>query len=280
MLKKIMLSGSLAALFAGSLIASEFSKAQAQVKARYPKEFAQIQTLAATDMAAAQKKLFELAGKANIRLPDSSSQTGRFQRGGRNMDFRGGRQGRFGRQGRGGMGMGMMRMGQFNLLKRFVAESQIRSKFASEYAAADKQLLEAVTKIEELAKKAKVTLPLSTELQIRKLRAKAPKEFAALEEQSTSDPRRIFGSLRTLADQHKIPLFEQNGNSRGQMRTPAGPPPGTKRENPNALLRRLRKKYPQEMKEIMALRDSDPRAFARKIRELDAREKRERHRGK
>ena len=264
---KQIAAGSFALLVSVTAGASEFSDAQAKVKAKYPKEFAEIQTLAASDMAAAQKKLLELARKGNISMPAGSSERSRWSgRGGRQggMNSRGGRGGM-------GMGMGMMRFGQFNLLKRYTAESQIKSKFAAEYAAADRQLLEAVNKIEELARKAKVTLPLSTELQIRKLRAKAPEEFARLEENASKDPRSTFGALRELSEKHQIPLYEvrQGGRRDGRTEGAVPPPPAPRRESPNALLRRLRRQYPAEMKEIMALRESDPKEFARKIRELD-----------
>ena len=259
------------------LFASEYSDAQAKVKAKYPKEFAEIQQLAATDMAAAQKKLQELAAKGNIRLPRESSNSGRnsfsgrsgqFSRGqfGRGQFGRGGMNGRFGRGGMGGRGM------QFNMLQRYIAEKQIAGKFPAEYAAADKEFLAAVAKLDALAAKAKVTLPLSTEIQLRKLRAKAPEEFAKLEELSTSDPRAVFGKLRELSEKHQIPIWEsrdrrQDNNPRT---SPPAPAPAT-RKSPQQIMRDLNKAYPEEMKKIMALREENPRLFARKIRELNNR---------
>ena len=268
------LSVGILALAAGIAGASEFSDAQAKVKEKYPKEFAEIQTLAATDMAAAQKKLYELAEKGKISLPRESSS--------RSRDFSGRERGQFGGQGRGGFGGRggrgggmMMGMGQFNLLRRYIAESQIRNKFAEEYAAADKEFLAAIEKIETLAQKAKVTLPLSTEIQIRKLRAKAPEEFAKLEELSSSDPREVFGKLRVLSETHKIPLWEARENSpRGGNRAPEAPQTSV-RENPQQIMRKLQKRYPKEMKKLMALREEDPREFARKLQELNRRYQKE-----
>jgi hypothetical protein len=258
--------------------AGEFSEAQAKVKEKYPKEFAEIQKLAATDMAAAQKKLYELAAKGKILLPREFSShnrdfggRGRGQFGGRDSCGRGGFGGRGGRSGRGGM----MGMGQFNLLRRYIAESQIKSKFAEEYAAADKEFLAAIEKIETLAQKAKVTLPLSTEIQIRKLRAKAPEEFAKLEELSSSNPREVFGKLRELSETHKIPLWEMREHSpRGGNRAPEAPQASV-RENPRQLMRKLQQRYPEEMKKLMALRDEDPREFARQLQELNRRYQKE-----
>ena len=199
------------ALLCSAVWSSEFSEAQAKVREKYPEEFAAIQKLAATDIAEAQKKLVELAKKGNIRVPSRRSSRRSFQEGPgmrSGMNMRGGRG-----------GMGMMRMGQFNLLRRFTAESQIKSKFAAEYAAADKKLLEAVAEIEKLASQAKVTLPVSTELQIRKLRARAPEDFARLEELSASDPRAVFGGLRELAEKNGIELWEVRRDIRSSSLT-------------------------------------------------------------
>lgn len=273
MLKRFAVAGVFSILAAG-LCASEYSDAQAKVKEKYPKEFAEVQRLAATDLEAAQKKLQELARRGNIRLPRENRQSRSNMRGRQGGFNREGWGGRGGRGGMGGMGgMGMMRMGQFNMLRRYIAESQIKAKFAEEYAAADKALLAAVGKIEELAKKAKVTLPVSVEMQIRKLRAAAPAEFAQLEELSNSDPRAVMGKLRELAEKHGIELWE-NRNRGQQERRPATPAPST-RENPRQVIRRLQKKYPQEMEEIMALRERNPKEFSRRLQELNRRSRSE-----
>ncbi|MBQ9502702.1 MAG: hypothetical protein IJU70_11140 [Lentisphaeria bacterium] len=261
MMKKVSMAGAVAALLVVSASGSPYSEAQAKIRERFPEEYAGIQKLAATDLGEAQKKMAELARKGNIALPRES---GRSRFGGRD-----GRDG--GRRGMGGMGgMGMMR--RFNPLRRFVAESQIRSKFPAEYAAADKELLAAAEKIDELAKKAKVTLPVSTELRMRQLRARAPEDFARLEEQSESDPRAVFGGLRELAEKNGVTLYENAGNGPGPGRggeVRAGRPSG--RENPMQMVRKLRRKYPEEMKEIEALRSEDPKEFSRRLQELNRR---------
>ena len=281
---KLSLAGAASALLVLSVWGSPFSEAQARIKEKYPEEFEKIQTLAATDMAEAQKKLAELARKGNIRLPRETGwgQRSRFsgprgergERGGRGgMDFRGGRPG--------GMGGGLGMMRRFSPLRRFVAESQIKSKFAAEYAQAEKELLAAADKIDELAKKAKVTLPVSSELQMRRLRAKAPEEFAKLEEQSESDPRAVFGGLRELAEKNGVALSDNpgqpregrgfRGGERGGERGADRPTPAPGRENPAQTIRKLRRKYPEEMKAIMALREEDPGEFSRRLQELNRR---------
>ena len=275
MMKKVSMAGAVAALLVISASGSPYSDAQARIKEKFPEEYAKIQTLAATDLGEAQKKMAELARKGNIALPRESGRSRFGGREGREGGFRGGREG--GRRGMGGMGgMGMMR--RFNPLRRFVAESQIKSKFPAEYAAADKELLAAAEKIDELAKKAKVTLPVSTELRMRQLRAKAPEDFAKLEEQSESDPRSVFGSLRDLAEKNGVTLYENTGNGAGPGRGgrdgrdgEARPARPSGRENPAQMMRKLRRKYPEEMKEIEALRSENPQEFTRRLQELNRR---------
>ena len=282
MMKRLSMAGAVAALLVVSASGSPYSEAQAKIREKFPEEYAKIQTLAATDLGEAQKKMAELARKGNIALPRESGRSrfggreggergfrgGRDVREGGERGFRGGREG--GRRGMGGMGM----MRRFNPFRRFVAESQIRSKFPAEYAAADKELLAAVEKIDELAKKAKVTLPVSTELRMRQLRAKAPEDFAKLEEQSESDPRSVFGGLRELAEKNGVTLYENSGNGPGRGGE-ARPERPSGRENPAQMVRKLRRKYPEEMKEIEALRNEEPREFARRLQELNRRYARE-----
>ena len=212
--------------------------------------------------------------KANSPKEQRAAGTAAFERGGfpggpgqvnrRGQFGRGGMNGRFGRGGMGGRGM------QFNMLQRYLAEKQIAGKFPAEYAAANKEFLAAVAKLEALAAKAKVTLPLSTEIQLRKLRAKAPEEFTKLEELSKSNPRAVFGQLRELSEKHKIPLWDSRERRQNNGPRPPAPAP-TSRKSPQQIMRDLRKSYPEEMKEIMALREENPRLFRQKFQELNNR---------
>ena len=130
----------IAILTASSLFASEFSDAQAKVKAKYPEEFEEILKLAETDFDAARKKLNTLAGKANIKLPDEtdngrsdSSRGGQFggrrgqsgnQPGSRGGQF-GGRGGQFGGRGGGAMS-GRMGGASAEPPKELVEDSNLR----------------------------------------------------------------------------------------------------------------------------------------------------------
>ena len=93
-------TGVIAILTAASLCASEFSDAQAKVKAKYPEEFEEIMKLAETDFDAARKKLNELADKADVKLPGGTGYGRGGQFGGQSGSRPGGRGGQFG--GRGG----------------------------------------------------------------------------------------------------------------------------------------------------------------------------------
>jgi hypothetical protein len=225
------------------LFANEYSNAQAKEKANSPKE-----------QRAAGTAAFERGGFPGG--PGQVNRRGQFGRGGMN--------GRFGRGGMGGRGM------QFNMLQRYLAEKQIAGKFPAEYAAADKEFLTAVAKLESLAARAKVTLPLSLEIQLRKLRAKSPGEFAKLEELSQTDPRSVFSKIRELSEKHQIPLWESRDRRQGNSVRPPAPAPAA-RKNPQQIMRVLRKVYPEEMKKIMALREENPRLFAQKLQELNNR---------
>ncbi len=93
MMKKVSMAGAVAALLVVSASGSPYSEAQARIKEKFPEEYAKIQTLAATDLGEAQKKMAELARKGNISLPRES---GRSRFGGREGGSRGGREGREG----------------------------------------------------------------------------------------------------------------------------------------------------------------------------------------
>ena len=168
---------------------------------------------------------------------------------------------------RGGMRNNARRM-SMNPLKRFEAEDQIKSKFAAEYAAAEKELLAAIEKIEALAAKAKVTLPVSTENQIRKLRAKDPAAFAKIRENAGSNYFQSMSELAKLAQTHQIDLGIPQRI--GRRSVPAARP-APHRERPQDLMRRLNKQYPEEMKKILPLRESNPQEFRRQIMDLERR---------
>ena len=61
---------------------------------------------------------------------------------------------------------------------------------------------------------------------------------------------------------------------RGGNRAPEAPQASV-RENPQQLMRKLQQRYPDEMKKIMALREENPREFARQLQELNRRYRKE-----
>ena len=184
-----------------------------------------------------------------------------------NRDRRpGGRQG--GQWRRGGMpGIGR---GGSSMLQRFKAEKDIAAKYPEEFAKIEKQLFEAEQKLNELAQKAKVTLPGSIESKIRTLKHKQPQAFDEL--LKTEDPREAAGKLMKLAKENDVELFPA-GMMRGRRRDrgeegQARPERNNMRRPAKINFAKLRKLYPEEMAKIEALRESDPAAFRAGVREL------------
>ena len=173
-------------------------------------------------------------------------------------------------------GMGMMRGGRggapgffggASMLQRFKAEEEISKKFPKEYAEIEKQLFEAEQKLKELAQKAKVTIPESVESKIRTLKHKQPEAFAKIA--SEEDRRKAAADLMKLAKENDIELFPAMNRMRGERSERperAARPEGRRPQRVD--FNKLRKLYPQEMKEIEALRSSDPKAFREGLQKL------------
>lgn len=179
-------------------------------------------------------------------------------------DRRSQRSGQRGRRNAPGFGRGG------NMLQRFKAEQDIADKFPEEYAKIEKELMEAERKFNELAKKAKVTVPESFESKIRTLKHKQPKEFAELLKEE--DPRAAAGKLMKLAKDNDIELFPMNRRPKNMDKDA----PAAVQKEKNNMRRsgrvdfaKLRKEYPEEMKELEALRKTDPEAFRKGLRELN-----------
>lgn len=184
--------------------------------------------------------------------------------------MRGRRDRRGGMSMRGGRGGGMGFFGGASMLQRFKAEEEISKKFPKEYAEIEKQLFEAEQKLKELAQKAKVTIPESVESKIRTLKHKQPEAFAKIA--SEEDRRKAAADLMKLAKENDIELFPAMNRMRGE-RPDRGERPN-RAERPEGRrtgrvdFNKLRKLYPQEMKEIEALRSSDPKAFREGLQKL------------
>ena len=88
---------------------------------------------------------------------------------------------------------------------------------------------------------------------------------------SDKDFRQVFSGLQSLSEKHNIPLREQRTDRSDAPRAAA--PAAPVRENPAQTMRRLRRKYPAEMKEIMALREENPKEFTRRLQELNRKDR-------
>lgn len=163
---------------------------------------------------------------------------------------------------RGGMGFGGM------MFNRISKEAEIQQKFPEEYAKAAKQLMEAEAKLQELAQKAKVELPVDNNYVYRQLKIKAPAEFAAIEEKlkSRETMREGFENLRKLAEQHKLKL--SFGMGRPGMRGPEAPRGDDRpqmRRNDVAKINAVREKFPQEWAKVLELRKNNKHREAREM---------------
>ena len=250
---------------------AEWAKAQAELKKKYPEKFKEIEKLQATNLFAALEKMRELASEASVTLPSDR----RGPRGG----WRGGMSGEGGDR-RGGMGMrGGMSGGMFGNMRspRTSIEAELKEKYPAEYAEVEKQRILAENKLEELAKKANVKLPATTEsvrLKMVELKnsGKFKTEFEEIEKLRADDPRAAFQKTRELMQKAGIEMpqmgrfatggFGRPGNSEMEAisRTP--------RENPMRRLMDLRKKYPEEMRRLDAARRDNPEAYRKGVMEL------------
>ncbi len=169
--------------------------------------------------------------------------------GGRGNQLGGGR-GHFG----GGMSFGSRMLG------RISKESELQQKFPKEYAELAKQLIDAENKLQELAKKAKIELPMDNNHVYRQLKAKAPAEFAEIEKKlnARETMRDGFNELRALAEKHNLKLAFGFGFGMGQRR-PGGDMPQSDmrpqmRRNDAAKIRAVREKFPKEWEQVRNLR--------------------------
>lgn len=250
----------------------EFAKAQATLKERAPEEYAKIEKLAATDLNAALRELRSLARKHDVKLPRSgfgSRNRRGFEDGGRpgrgefpgRGDFpgRGNFPGRGDRPGRGG---GMM--------EQIAADGKIRAKFPEEYTAVVNELNAAEDKLYQLAERAEVKYPRNMMSQFRRLREKAPEKFAEIESRAADEPREAMRELFELAEANGIelamPMMRGGRGPRGGDAAPEEKPEPRRMSNPP--LRKLRTAFPEEMARYDELRQEDPAAAAKLLREL------------
>ena len=133
-------------------------------------------------------------------------------------------------------------------------------------------------KLTELAGKAKVTLPDTPELLLRKLEAADQAGCAEAVKLAGDDPRAAMRKINEIAEKAGISLMPSGmrrrfGGRDAAEKSAAAPP--QMRENPMARLRELQRQYPEEMKQIAELRKSDPKKANEMLRDLEVRSKEE-----
>lgn len=237
---------------------AEWAKAQAELRKRYPEKYKEIEKLQETNLFAAMEKMRELASEASVTLPGSR------------REYRGGRHGGMG----GGMGMpgGMGMMGSMRNPRASV-EAELKAKYPAEYAEIEKQRMLVENKLEKLAEKANMKLPATAEsirlkMEELKISGKYKAEFEEIEKLRTSDPRAAFLKTRELMAKAGIEMPEmRRGGMMGSADSETAPPRSS-RANPMRQIMELRRKYPEEMKKLDALRRDDPKAYRDGIMEL------------
>ena len=247
---------------------SAFAKAQAELKARAPEEYAKIEKLAATDLYAAMREFRAAAQKHNISIPRPNFQ--RPPTDGERPDF-GDRPGRGDRQRRGDR----PRRGGINPMTMLVVDGKIRKAFPQEFDAVTRELCAAEERLHTLAERAGVQYPQDFSSTIRKLRIAAPDKMAEIEQLAAEDPRGAFRALSELAREQGLgmtSMFGRGGRRGGDDRRGRDeiekPEP---RRISTAPLRKLREAFPEEMKRYEELRQEDPAAAKKLLLELNDR---------
>ena len=245
--------------------ASDFARVQSALKTKAPGEYAKVEKLAATDLAAAMREFYALARKHRVSLPRPSYPGGDAR--GRHPAGNGERRWRPQR----GDAPGNAGNRGSTLLTRLAADGKIRAEYPAEFSAVDREIAAAEAKMTALAAKAGVDYPPSLEGQLRILRAKAPDKLAAIENKAATTPREAVSDLIRLAAEEKVLLPMAARGERGRRNRQPGemdegnPPMRNIRRSP---LRQLREKFPEEMKRYEELRRENPSAAADLLREL------------
>ena len=249
---------------------SDFAKVQAALKQRAPEEYAKIEKLAATDLNAALREFRELARKRDLKLPRPGGRNRRGPDGG-DRPMHGGHPGRGDRQMRGG-----------GPLETLILDAKLRKRFPEEFAAAVRELIAAEDKLNQLAERGGVKYPPNFISQLRRLRDRAPEKFAAIESKAATEPREGLRELVELAREQGIelgmPTMRGRRGGRGGPEGRGGDFTGEKpapRKLSTPPLRKLREKFPEEMRRYESLRQEDPAAAAKLLRELAERLKNE-----
>lgn len=156
-------------------------------------------------------------------------------------------------------------------------EAKLKEKYPKEFAEIDKLRNEAETKLQALAKKAGVQLPLNPETMRKKMteiRAKYPKEFEEIDKLRKTDPRAAREKMQEIYRKEGIEFPAMP--DRRHDRFGANPnQPSPRRGNPMEKLQQIRAAYPAEMKKLDELRRNDPGRYREEMRKLAERYERE-----
>ncbi len=156
-------------------------------------------------------------------------------------------------------------------------EAKLKEKYPKEFAEIDKLRNEAETKLQALAKKAGVQLPLNPETMRKKMteiRAKYPKEFEEIDKLRKTDPRAAREKMQEIYRKEGIEFPAMP--DRRHDRFGANPnQPYPRRGNPMEKLQQIRAAYPAEMKKLDELRRNDPGRYREEMRKLAERYERE-----
>lgn len=252
---------------------SDFAKAQAELKARAPEDYAKIEKLAATDLNAALHEFRSTARKHNVKLPRPSFQRSRRQPTDGEWPGRGSRPGRGDRQRRGDR----PGRGGTSPMLLLIADGKVRKAFPQEFDAINRELCAAEEKLEKLAERAGVKYPQDFTATLRKLRAAAPEKMAEIEQLAAEDPRRAFRELGELAREQGIGFAAPGGRGgrRGDDRGRGRGRDEIEKPEPRRInsvpIRKLREEFPEEMKRYEELRQEDPAAAKKLLLELNER---------
>ena len=145
--------------------------------------------------------------------------------------------------------------------------SDLKDKDA--YAKIQKEIADANAKLAELAKKAEVELPDTTEQQKAKTLEFLDKEKDAIDkllETDKTDSATAMRSFNELAEKNNISLMPAGGRGMGAQQ------PGGRNANRGgantSVIRQIQEKFPEEYAEVQKLRESDPAAYREKMRDL------------
>ena len=160
------------------------------------------------------------------------------------------------------------------------ALKKIEAKDKEAYAKIQKALDDANAKLAELAKKAEVEIPDTTEQQRAKTLAFLDKEKEAIDkllETDKTDSVTAMRSFNELAQKNNVSINPMGGRGMAGMpgAAAAGAQPPARgaaaqagRTAGNSIIRQIQEKFPEEYKEVQKLREDDPAAYREKMREL------------